>query len=307
MRDFLFTHPVMKMISLGLAFFLWFLVRSEQRVTKNVDVDVEVINKPDDLIISGDWDRQISLRLIGPQSRLTRLNDDYFPPYQLDLKSARPGSNPFWVHEEDFKVPHEVQITRVVPQSIRIKLDEVEERLIPIEPQFVDQFEEGFEMTEFEVVPSHLKITGSRKEVARLTGVNTEPISRAGRRKDFEIEVKVAPQGGNLSGDERKALVKIYVRENEITKILKEIPIKLVGLKGTASTRPKTVSLKVKGPAGKVADLAEEKLEVEVDMTNLPAILQKRRKFRVRPTPVKRPGLAITVIPEKILVTRLSN
>lgn len=307
MRDFFFSNPWMKVISLALAFFLWIWVRGERKIEVSVNVPVQITNKPERLFILGEVDPFVSVRLIGPQTRLSRIDDDYFKPYELNLSEARKGSNPFWVHEEDFRIPHGVRITRIVPQLIRIKLDELEERLVSIKPKFVDILEEGFELGESVVMPSHTRILGGKKELAAIQHVFTEPISLSGRRGSFEVEVSVPPQGLGSNDEEKKVLVKVNVIENEVSRILHNVPVTVRGFQGTAKIEPDTVSLNVKGPAGKVAALADEKLELAIRPEDLPPVLKKRRKFRIPPIPPKRPGLEIKVIPNKVLVTRITE
>jgi hypothetical protein len=91
MKTFFTTRPLMKTLSVALAFLLWMFVHSEQRVDVNVTVKIQTENKPDDLVITGELEPFIKLRVSGPRSRVNTLTESGIPPYILDLKAAQPG------------------------------------------------------------------------------------------------------------------------------------------------------------------------------------------------------------------------
>lgn len=296
----------MKALSLVLAIVLWQFVRGEQQIQRNLSVKLKVTNEPTDLIVAGEpLDPTINIRVIGPRSRLTRIDEDFLGPYVLDLSDARKGVNTFWIHEEDFRIPRSARISRISPQVIRIVLDRAEERLVKVEPKFVGELEEGFDLVRYEVIPAFVKVRGARSELASLNVIKTENVSLTGQRGSFEGDFVVKVPG--QEAEERKVLVKVTIREREVSRILEDVPVVVAGVKGYVKVEPSTVSLRAKGPAGKIASLLGEKVMVEIDGNRLKLDQRKKKQFHIRPAPPSRPGIEITMVPDNVLVTITHN
>lgn len=306
MRKFFTEHPFMKLLSLILATILWFFVRGGRHTELSVDVQVQVKNLPKKFVVSSEIDPTINLRLVGPKTRLNRVDPADLPPFELDLSNARKGSNSFRIHEGNFKFPSGVQVTRMVPQEIRVMVEELEEKLVRIEPRFMDELDEGFELAGYEVTPAFAKKFGSRRELAATPYIFTEPISLAGRHASFVVDYSLA-HGSTGSAEEKKVTVKVVIREKEIAKIFKDVPVRVVGFRSAVRIEPRTVSIKAKGLAGRVAALAEEHLEVEIDADRMGLSKLKRKVMHVIPILPKRPGLELAVIPGRVRLTLLSE
>ncbi|HLG20143.1 MAG TPA: CdaR family protein [Bdellovibrionota bacterium] len=303
MKSFFTTRPLMKLMAVVLAFFLWTFVHSEQRVDLSLKVAVQLKNKPEDLVISGEWERFIKLGIAGPRSRVRGLTDESIGPYDVDLKAEHAGVTSIRVYEDDFKIPYGARITRITPQVIRITLDRAEERLMRIRPLFMGELEEGFELSSYDVIPPYVKIKGPRKDLASLSALETEPISLSGRHENFQGEFHVRYPEGIAEQKEVKVAVKVVIREREVSRILEDIPVKVAGVNETVRVVPAKVNLRVRGPAGMVASLMEEKLEVEIDAKKLGLLQNRKKTYRIRPIPPTRPGIEITMIPDNVLVT----
>ncbi len=305
MTRFLRTHPYMKIISLFLAFFIWWLIRGERRTTESLTIGVQVENVPENLIMTEEVEPTIHLQLEGPKTRVDRIDDTYIKPYVLDLKGARKGTSTFWVHQEDFEVPYGVVVKRIVPQIIRLHLEEAVEKSVRVEPQFVGDLEPGFQLAGYEVAPPTVKVRGAKREVAALAVLPTEPIELTKRRLSFEGQFSVPTLSRMPDPVERKVAVKVFIREQRITRLIRRIPVKVAGVGGGLKVTPKTVNLRVRGPAGKVADLMDEELEILINADDLD--FSKRKSVRIRPNPPERPEVEIKLEPGKVRVTKTSE
>ena len=78
---------------------------------------------PQNLVVAGDYEQELRLKIAGPRTVLKRIDDHFFKPFSLDLSDARQGTNAFTIYAEDFSVPRGTRVTRIVPQMIRITLD----------------------------------------------------------------------------------------------------------------------------------------------------------------------------------------
>ncbi|MFH1263362.1 MAG: hypothetical protein V1495_07995 [Pseudomonadota bacterium] len=306
MKGWLTEHPVMKIVSLILATLLWAFVRGERRMETSIEVPVQVQNLPEKFMIIGEIDPSINLRLSGPKSRLGRLDPATFPPYELDLKNAHRGSNTFFIREGAFKVPYGITVMRVVPPSIRVVVDEAEEKLVRIEPRFVDDPDEGYEVESYEVKPAYTKKRGSRKDLAVTPYIFTEPISLAGRHGSFSGEYSLTSATPG-SDEEKKVTLRVVVKEKELSKMFREVPVRVTGFTSAVKVEPRTVSIRARGPAGKVTAFGEEHLEIEIDALKLGLGKTRQRVVHVTARPLKHPGLELTVVPDTVRVTLLAE
>ncbi len=307
MRALFTRHPLMKAIALVAAFLLWSVVREEQRTEISTNVEIKPVNVPEGLVVAGEIDRAVHIRIAGPRTRLKKLGDGSFQPFQLDLADGRRGVNSFTVYEEDFALPRGTHITRISPQVIRVTLDQVEQRFVRVEPRFVGVLEDGFDLLEAKISPPHLTLRGARGELAGIRTLPTEPISLAERRGSFEGTFAVRDVLPQWEIDQKRVTVTVKIGERSIVKTLPGVPVGLTGQEAPVRVEPETVLLKMRGPAGLVASLASEKLSVEVDLTGWPLKKARKRTFRVKPVPPQREGVEITMVPDTVRVTLLTN
>ncbi len=300
---FVTKHPWMKTFSVALAFFLWFVVHEEQHIESSLNVRIQINNIPDSLMIAGTVDELIHLRVAGPRTRVKNIDQRFFKPYVLDLSDARKGVNSFSVYEEDFSIPRGTRISRISPQIIRVNLDEAEERKISVEPRFVGMLEEGYELEKYEVTPPFLRIKGPRSELAGVRSFPTEPINLVGRHNQFSDMYAVRNIRPKWVVDQRKVNVSVKIREQNISRILENVPVYLpVGTKHFR-VEPASVMLKIQGPAGRVKTVAQEEFSILLDKAEVLRRSKKVRKFlNYRLPEIEREGVRITLIPKVVQV-----
>lgn len=264
---FLFSDLWIKLVSIFIAFSLWWFVHGEKQGQRNIDLDVELSNVPPSLILAREFDPQISLRLLGPKTRLSRMNPDHFGTYKLDLKDARKGMNSFWIHAEDFRLPIGVEIRRIVPQLFRVELDQKEEKMVPVQTRFVDSLEAGFELETVEISPEKINVVGPERLIRAIRKAQLEPIALSGRRESFEQRVKLEYLSELLKYSVGEVNVSVNIKENVLEKIFKEIKVRNLELLDDTVRphEPFSVNVFVSGKAGDVNDLRPEEVIVRVD------------------------------------------
>ncbi len=311
MRDFLFAlftrNPFLKVLSLVLAALFWWMVHGEQYTEMTASVKVDLKNVPQNLVVVGDFDQEIRLRIAGPRAILKRVDDRFPKPFSIDLADARQGINAFTLYAEDFSVPRATRVTRIVPQVIRITLDQAEERLVRVEPHFVGNLDEGFELAGSEVSPPYVKVKASRSELEGLGNLRTEQINLNDRHEDFDDVVSLRGFRPQWNLETKAVEVRVRIGEKEVSKLIEKVPVHVTGTTRPVDVEPKTVTLQVKGPAGKVKPLLAEKPNVWVDGKALHLEKKAGTAFRVRPIPPEHPGVEITTIPDNVRVTILRD
>ena len=85
-----FRHFGLKLLSVGLALMLWFVVSGEETVERTLRIPLELQQFPSGLELSGEPPSTVDVRVRGASSTLARLGPSDLVA-ELDLRSARAG------------------------------------------------------------------------------------------------------------------------------------------------------------------------------------------------------------------------
>src|ERR1043166_854390 len=111
-----FTYNLpLKLLSVLLAFSLWFFVNFGERDTEeSLKVPLELRNIPAHLMITSPRVDFVDLRVSGPRTLLGRIDRNRLSA-SLDLNGVRPGPAVFRVDAEALPLPPGVQVARMNP------------------------------------------------------------------------------------------------------------------------------------------------------------------------------------------------
>jgi|GEM_PF-4785080 len=246
-RRFFTQHPLMKLIALSFSLVLWWFVRAERQNAKTVDVAVTYVNAPKAFVISKGLQEHIRLSLSGPQSKLARVDDNYFPNHVVDLKSAKVGENSFWINKGDFRLPFGVYATQIFPQSLRVHLKAKKERRVSVRPRYAGTLPKGIKIKSVKLTPKMVLFKSFADELRKIDYFYTEPINLNDRRSDFEGEYFVDTVSFQGELETEKVKVVFDLEEGMPTRTLESIPILLSDETLNLSIEPPTVNVKLTG------------------------------------------------------------
>ena len=141
-----------------IGFLLWNYVVSQGSVEAVFDVPVEVKNLPKDFIIEG-LPKTVKVRVIGPPWVVKEVGPGEIK-VEVTLDSVTEGLRE--ISLRSVKVPNGLRVVSVRPASARVRLMRVVEKEVPVvvkwsrKPPF-----------KWKVVPSFVKVMGSKKVVAK--------------------------------------------------------------------------------------------------------------------------------------------
>jgi YbbR domain-containing protein len=154
-----------KILALLLAVALWFYVIITQRnalETQAFTVPVEMRHLSAKLIASVDPPR-VRLFLRGTPQALESLVP--LPAAYVSTADITPGTHTV---EVAFVAPADVRVTRIVPQTVRVTVEPIVTKAMPIEPNIVGTAPSGYILGEPEVAPAQASASGVRSAVARV-------------------------------------------------------------------------------------------------------------------------------------------
>src|SRR5262245_61230196 len=134
MMELIGENAMLKFLSLALAVGVWFYVRGEDRPLQIFSVPIELQNIPDDLAISGDVMESVSVRVRAPEIVLRNLSPERFLA-RVDLSALGAGDQLVRIRPEQMRVPPGVEIVRVSPEFVPLRIEKKVDRVLPVKPR----------------------------------------------------------------------------------------------------------------------------------------------------------------------------
>src|SRR5215510_9396210 len=175
----------LKLLSLAIAIVLWLLVTGQnQPVTAHLNVQLNFI-RPPSLEISNDPPRTVDVVLTGSRTRLDDLTSlDLVAT--VDITDQRAGERVLRLADRaQIALPQGIKVDGYQPSAIPIRLEEIVERQVPVEPKLEGQPENGFEVYGVSPNKGSVSVRGPASHVNSLQKVLTESIWLAGHKESF--------------------------------------------------------------------------------------------------------------------------
>ena len=213
MKNVLFENFGLKVSAVLIAVFLWFFVTSRGQSEISLEAPIEFQNIPADLGISASSAKAATLTIRGQERFMKRLNASDIRVF-VDLSRARHGEGIFNIGENDVKLPFAMTVMSISPPSVKVRLEEMISRTVPVQAQLLGTPEKG-PVASATVEPKSVVIRGLRSEVRKVDAVRTETLNIAdiGQTATEELELDLA--GMNIKSDVSKVRVTIILAEKK--------------------------------------------------------------------------------------------
>ncbi len=190
----------LKLVSLGTAILLWFVVVGPQSSEVGMSVPIQYINLPAEMEITGKWIDRIDVRLRGSESSLANLRPGSVRAL-VDLSSAIPGLNFFRISHKNLQVPPGIAIGKIRPQDLDLKIEAASIKKYVISPNIQGSLPPN---TKVSFTPQEAKIRALQDDLKKVMSVTTQPINAANlvEQKKLTVPVLVQPDGIRLDGVE---------------------------------------------------------------------------------------------------------
>jgi len=206
MRRILTSHWRLKIFSLFLAVLLWFVVLREEKVVTMIHAPVELKNIPPEMVVVNDVEDLISVKIRGARSLISG-----FIPSQIELPQGRGtprlrvGENYIPIDSKQIIVPRGIEVLGVTPSAIRIVLERLISKELPIAPRVEGSPPRGFCVKRVTSAPAKVMVKGPERTLRGTTRIPTEPISVEGKTETFRKLVYLESPGNHISWKEEEA------------------------------------------------------------------------------------------------------
>jgi len=299
LRGALTADLPLKVTSLGLSVFLWFLAAGEEPASALVPVEVTVrppagrsvmrTEGPVRALVTGP--RRELLKLSTAPMRIVRILPDTTAADEVQVELS-PG---------ELELPRgvDVHVQDVEPRAVAVELDSTFQRVVPVRAVVRLPPETGHVLSAIAVVPGTVRLLGPREAIQRIDSVRTEPLEIA--QADGSVEETLALDSSGF-GRVRVLPAEVTVRvtieavgERTLTRVPVRLPSDLA-----AAVRPErtTVEVRVRGPAARLDGLSRDSVPVVVDWSGPPG--EGRAALRV----LAPAGLEARPLPDSLSLVR---
>jgi YbbR domain-containing protein len=252
----LFVENVpLKLVSLGLATLLWFVIAGEKTSEMGVSAPLELQNFPKDLEVTGEPVDTVEVR-IGPGDVSA----------QLDLAGLQEGRHIVHLTDKSIRMPFGVKVVKITPSILNLDLERTVQKMVPVRPRLMGRPASGFEVGEVKSDPVEVRIAGPRSRVHDVDSAFTEPLSVEGAQAAVSDVVNMGLEDPLLRvlGSPR-VRVTVRIQEEEGERVLEGLPVDVRG--GAGAVRPAAVRVVVAGASSLLRTLVPADVHASVDLS----------------------------------------
>jgi len=187
LSNVLFRNLGTKLLALGIACATWYILTGQRRERiseRNYRIPLSIVNVPAGTMVVSPLPDSVDVRVRGAFTPLRSLEPSKLEAV-VDLADAVPGEKRYPLGPGDINVPADIEIIAISPSEIRLVLDAVAEKTLPIAAQLSGQPAPGARLEEVAVEPRNARVVGPAKTLGGLTTLSTQPVSLDGREASF--------------------------------------------------------------------------------------------------------------------------
>ncbi len=260
----------LKLLSLAITLVLWLVVASQNEpVSAHVNVQLNFV-RPQSLEISNDPPKFVDVTVTGSRSKLDNLS-----PLDLvatiDLTDQRAGERMIRLSDKiQLSLPAGLKTERYFPAAISIRLEQIVDREIQLEPRIDGKPADGYEV--YSITPSQntVILRGPASKLNQINKAPTETVWLAGQKETFTAtNVAIDIPDPKIDLLSPSVNVRIEVGENRVEKTFTDVPVS-----APAGTRvqPGKATVTIVGPKNLVEAVRKEDIKLVLNASSDPAL-----------------------------------
>jgi len=218
LKDLFLKNRWLKLVSFLLALILWLTFIPEEKIftektltvpleLHNIPAQMEVVEKPPSTV---DVKIRATRRLIG---QITSANVRAI----LDLQQASVSQENFPLSMDMIFLPEGAEVKEISPSQVILKLEAIKEILLEVIVDFTGDMAEGYEMEQYEVIPSEILVKGPESKIKERFKLRTIPVDRSSLTESQDIQVRLIlpSQDLNWASSQTQVIIRVQIRKKE--------------------------------------------------------------------------------------------
>jgi len=294
---FLFHNFSWKILSLVVAFGIWFVVMSSNSIEINQEVALE-LDLPPGLVVANEVPDRVNFRFSGSKFFLRTLASS-FNRIKIDLTKAKAGPAYYKIEKESLQyLPLGVKVLSISPSTITPILEIMEKRSVPVEIVKRNEVPNGYRLVKLQAQPKNVRIKGPRNAVEKITEIRSIPIDLTDIPPSLKWDVPLTTGLINVVFDEEvMPKVSVEVEPTGSNFRVAGVPLEVEG-SGRYEVSPEKVALYVNCPPNLIKTLTPDKVKAFVKVSETASGLYVKAVNAELPKGVK----LVRVVPDKVQI-----
>jgi len=260
----------LKVAAVGLALFLWVLVRVETPGQRDLLVPVDIqLDDPGWMVVGDPVPAVVLVRFRGPQTEMFRLNgfdgmSMAVPITDVSDEEMVIPLQPGWVAVDGYRG---VQVEGIVPSAINVQLDRLVTRTVPVRVSTRGNLPADLALTRpLSLTPNVVRVSGPASLVERLDTLDIAPVDLSDVGEQATRETVVDTAGMGRMTVVPYALTLRVPAEESIERVIEGVPVivdPVIG-SGRFEVSPEVVQITVRGARSRVSGMEAEFLRAVV-------------------------------------------
>jgi YbbR domain-containing protein len=278
LREALQRNRALKILSLILAFFLWFSINvTERDAERIVELPVSIRRLAPGLVVTNLPAKPIAFTLRGPRTILDGVDERKLRA-SLDLSAAAPGESRLEVTADMIRpeLPRRLKMIRVEPSRLKLRVERLVRRRLPVRADLAGMPALGYTVAESTVTPNQVEVSGPASKVDDLKEIATETVDLRGLSETMHRDTLLSWAGDFVSFTPEHVVVTVTVEEVMVSREFKHVDVQIVNATGRpVRVTPSQVDLAIRGPQRLLHNYRVADGAVTVDAGGLPPGLHR--------------------------------
>jgi YbbR domain-containing protein len=271
-RPALSRNRGLKLVSLLLAFFLWFSINvSERDAEGTLEIPLRVRALGAGLIVTSQPAKPVAVTVRGPRTILDGV-DERRTRLSLDLSTATPGEiriepNADMIRPE---LPRRLKVVRIEPARLKVRIERLARKRVPVRPELAGMPPLGY-TAEASVSPGEVEASGPASRVEDLKEIKSEPVELHGAPDPLQRTVLLSWAGDFVSFAPDRVIVTVRFQPTMMSRRFDHVEVTVRNVPDGVRARlvPPRVDLTVQGPQHLLSSYRLDDGSVYVDATGL--------------------------------------
>lgn len=239
----------LKIFSVVLACLVWWATNVLERDAERV-VDVPVVprNVPADLTVVDAPTTPVAMTLRGPRTLLEGVEETRLK-LVLPVRGLVEGTNRVDLQEGHIEpdLPRRLRVVRLQPGRIELRAEPLHSRRLPVRVELAGSPAFGYSVSESEVTPGVVDVSGPASVVDRLRSVQTVPVDLRGAHAAVTRVVGLEWVGDYVEFEPDRVAVTVRLEEVIVSREFRKVPVHVLG-PPNAKLTPPTLAVTLRGP-----------------------------------------------------------
>ncbi|TMA42990.1 MAG: hypothetical protein E6J83_10935 [Deltaproteobacteria bacterium] len=250
LRDLVRHNRGLKLVSIFLAFFLWFSINvSERDAERVVELPVAIRRLQPGLIVTNLPAKPIRARLRGPRTILEGV-DEHKVRLAPDLSSAMPGDLRLDLAGDMVRpdLPRRLKVVSVEPARLKLHVERLAQRNLPVRVEVAGMPATGYKPKP-SAVPDHVEVRGPASKLDDLKEIATEPVDVSGASATVQRSVLLSWAGDFVTFAPDHVTVTVAFEEEMMRREFRGVDVRVLHIEGArAQLFPARIDVVIRGP-----------------------------------------------------------